>query len=412
MDLDVLVIGAGISGLVAARVLKSAGLRVLVLEARDRVGGRIFSASAPGIPEAIELGAEFIHGKPSELMRLLDAAGLEVQAFQGESWCVTRGDWRRCELVVNLADLIGSVTRDQTAADFLATLPVDDRTRSQITDYVEGFNAADSQELSLMALAVQESPERESQIPFTGRLSSGYSALVKWIADSGAIDIRQNVDVRRIDWKPGQATARWNGGEMAAARVIITVPVSVLQAGDGLILSPEPPGYREALWALRMGSAVRVVFHFKEAFWKQNAEQLGFLHAEDEDLPTWWTGVPFDSFRLTGWAGGPRAARLLERGEQAVIEAAVGTLSRVFRRDDVQDLIDAYYFHNWQSDPYSRGAYSYVAAGGLDEAERLTEPVASTIYFAGEHTARGEWGTVHGAIASGLRAAGQILAPS
>ena len=315
-------------------------------------------------------------------------------------------------MVVNLADLIGSVTGDRTAADFLATLPVDDRTRSRITDYIEGFNAADSRQLSLQALAVQESPERESQIDFTGRLSSGYGALVKWIVDSGAIDIHQSVNVTRIDWKPGQATARWNGGDATAARIIITVPVGVLQAHDGLALSPEPPGYRKALQALKMGSAVRVLFHFHEAFWKQNGEQLAFLHAEDEDLPTWWTGLPFDFRRLTGWAGGPRAARLLERGEQAVIDAAVATLSRIFQRDDVRDLIKAHYFHNWQSDPYSRGAYSYVAAGGLDDAHRLTEPVASTIYFAGEHTARGEWGTVHGAIASGLRAAGQILAAS
>ena len=110
---------------------------------------------------------------------------------------------------------------------------------------------------------------------------------------------------------------------------------------------------------------------------------------------------------LTAWRGGPRAR---EAGANA--QEALDSLARILdmKRARLVDELEAFYVHDWSADPYARGAYSYVRAGGLEAADRLAEPVEDTLYFAGEHTAAGAWGTVHGAIASGIRAARQIAA--
>jgi monoamine oxidase len=166
-----------------------------------------------------------------------------------------------------------------------------------------------------------------------------------------------------------------------------------------------------------MGQVCRFTLIFRERFWanlqpQPAASALSFLFATAEMPPVWWTPHPAASATLTGWVGGPRSATLLALTPKALAELACETLARIFSLPvgHLRDLLLACETHDWQTDPHSLGAYSYIATGGLDAPARMAEPIADTLYFAGEHTdTTGHWGTVHAAIRSGQRAAAQIL---
>ena len=166
-----------------------------------------------------------------------------------------------------------------------------------------------------------------------------------------------------------------------------------------------------------MGQARRFTLLFAERFWEGLPPQpalseLSFLFAFTEMPPVWWTAHPEASNTITGWVGGPRSAALTGLDAKTLGDKACATLARIFglRSKRIHALLKGCYTHDWQHDRFSLGAYSYVAAGGLDASRQMTEPVADTLFFAGEHTdITGHWGTVHAAMRSGLRAAEQIL---
>jgi monoamine oxidase len=178
-----------------------------------------------------------------------------------------------------------------------------------------------------------------------------------------------------------------------------------------------------------MGCAVRVVLVFSSRFWRDAARraqrpdiadrlaQLGFLFMPGETPATCWTPHPDPSPVLTAWAGGPKAeawqrAIAASLSPDAALKACLDTLARAFATPvaEVEQLLVAWYTHDWLHDDYARGAYSYVPAGALDAPAHLTQPVDGTLFFAGEHTdLEGHWGTVHAALASGARAAEAVL---
>jgi monoamine oxidase len=167
---------------------------------------------------------------------------------------------------------------------------------------------------------------------------------------------------------------------------------------------------------------MRLTLRFRHRFWEQrvlpseagaeNLTQLGFIHTDIEPVPTWWTVAPLRAPLLTGWAGGPRAEELCQKDESAILDGALASLVKLFgiERDAVDDLFEECYFHNWSTDPFARGAYSYVGVNGLEAQKTLARPVQETLYFAGEATDYGgKNATVEGAIASGKRAAQELL---
>lgn len=190
------------------------------------------------------------------------------------------------------------------------------------------------------------------------------------------------------------------------------MPLGVLQHG-AIGFDPEPENLKRALAAMAMGPVVRITFRFHEAFWhgRKDLEQLGFLHSLDEWVPTWWTSLPVHAPVITGWSAGPAAKRMMQLDEHGQIDRAVQTLARLLERDpkQLQQQVEACYVHDWNHDPYARGAYSYVRPGGLDEQCMLAKPVEHTLYFAGEASEAAHSGTVHGAIMSGMRAARELL---
>ena len=139
---------------------------------------------------------------------------------------------------------------------------------------------------------------------------------------------------------------------------------------------------------------------------------LSFLQSSDDDVATWWTSAPVRAPMMVGWAGGPKAARLIARGAAEVEARTIAALSRLFgmRRQRAESLIEGCWYHDWDDDPLSRGAYSYTLVGGRDAPANLARPLARTLFLAGEASdPEGRTGTVHGAISTGRRAAAQVI---
>jgi monoamine oxidase len=419
---DVVVVGAGMAGLTAARSLAEAGLKVLVVEAQDRIGGRIWTRHVGD--EAIELGAEFIHGRPPELWALIDEARLETYERDGSQVCFEDGTLSDCsgameevfEPLEKLEDFEGP---DMSFAEYLDREHTPIEERGRIIGYVEGFNAADHREVSVASLGAQQRAEDAGGSDHNYRLRGGYDQLPRYlserIAEFGG-KVLTGTPVKEIHWEEGLVEVVSDLWSFRAPHAIITLPLAVLQRGEVKIV-PRPHKVLGAAERLRMGQARRFTLLFAEKFWKDLPPQpalseMSFLFAFTEMPPVWWTPHPEASNTITGWVGGPRSAALTGLDAKTLGDKACATLARIFglRRQKIHGLLKGCYTHDWQHDRFSQGAYSYVAAGGLTASRQMTEPVADTLFFAGEHTdITGHWGTVHAAMRSGLRAAEQVL---
>lgn len=413
---DVIVIGAGIAGLTAARALAETGVRVAVLEARNRIGGRILTHRDGEQP--IELGAEFIHGRPPELWALIAEASLETYerggvqgCFQNETLQPCNEEERDFHLLESLEDFQGP---DVSFSQYASTLDATESERASLRGFVEGFNAADADQISAASLGAQQKAEDSIEGGRAFYLRGGYDQLAQYLAnrifDYGGT-LQLNTPVREIRWAPGSVEIVTDSQTVSARRVILTVPLGVLQSRS-ILIHPRPESHLAAASQLRMGHAFRFTLLFREAFWTTRIPNLNFLFSLSETPRVWWTTHPDPSPLLTGWAGGPTSTALSGLTTDELIERACSTLARIFSLEaaHIRQLLLSCHTHNWSSDPYSLGAYSYVAAGGLDTPRQLSEPVSGTLFFAGEHTdTTGHWGTVHAAMRSGLRAAQQIL---
>lgn len=413
MNNDVIVLGAGIAGLAAARTLAEAGKRVILLEARDRIGGRIFTAHSPGTDFPIELGAEFVHGCPPELLQLIDEAGLEIFERDGAVCCFEHGALQDCDLG-DAFHVLGELADapDMTFREFLATKTLREDIARHITNYVEGFNAADAGRIGTASLHRQQQAEEEIEGDRGFCIRNGYEKPPQYLAErvrmaGGTIHLETVVE--KIAWKPGEVmvnTANPGLPQITAPRIVIALPLGVLQSGS-VEIAPVPVT-QSAIDKLAMGTATRITLVFRERFWLDAVPDLSFLLAQQELPATWWTVAPNEAPVLTGWVGGPRVAQL-PSGE-ALRDRAIAMLETLFSRKDLAAKLVSWHSHDWQADPFSRGAYSYAPKGALHASEELAQPVDHTLYFAGEHTdVTGHWGTVHGALRSGLRAARQIL---
>jgi monoamine oxidase len=426
---DVIVIGGGVAGLAAAGSLTAAGKRVLLLEARERLGGRVYTSPAPGPGVPIELGAEFVHGRPREIWAIIEAARLST--YEVVNLHYVRRDGRLTR-VTDFQERLDRVLdeppeqgdRDRSVADYLESrASTDPEALALAKSYIEGFHAADSAKMSLHGFAHAESATSAvGQSQF--RLAVGYDAIVQWLRGElpeSSTEIRLGSVATRVRWRRGavEVDARTAGGGegqvLSAPQAIVTLPLGVLKASGGapgaIGFSPELSDKQTALELLEMGSILRLVFCFDVAFWI--VPELSFLHDPSGLLPIWWTRAPVQAPVLTGWVGGPPATALAQEGQDRIVQRATDSLGHALGVDPatVRAHLREVHYHDWIEDPFSRGAYSYVAVGGLPAQARLAEPVGGTLFFAGEATqSDGNLGTVHGAIASGYRAAREALA--
>lgn len=440
---DVLVLGAGVAGLAAAQELSQAGLRVTVLEARDRVGGRIFTQHVPGHPLPIELGAEFIHGRPPESFALVEQAGLLVYEINGDRWLAQDSQlapsdalWNQANQLFSRMAAIGDTDRSFQA--FLTPFQHDPAWRdaaAMAASYVEGFDAADTGDMSAQALIHERRAAAASDGDRSFRVAQGYDQLVAALAamcDPARVTIQLNKIVRRVIWQRGHIEMQTDGTDelgcrnFTARNAVITLPLGVLQApkdASGAVqFHPALADHAGATRRLAMGQVVKVTLRFRERFWEHDhlplaiasmdPRQVSFISGRAAGLPTWWTAYPAIAPQLTGWAAGPPATHLVNQPEQVVTDQALDALAGILGlpRTRVEGALIGIHTHDWHADPFARGAYSYVKVHCMDAVRTLATPVERTLFFAGEATnTDGHTGTVHGAIATGRRAAREIL---
>jgi monoamine oxidase len=435
-SLDVVIVGAGAAGLAAAERLSAAGLSIVILEARARAGGRIFTRRVRGWPLPIELGAEFVHGRSDEIFEIAREAGLLIDRLPDSHLQATASGfrwqhdlWARFEAVTRQMRTNG---RDRSVAEFLRTRrrisPAEKRLAAAM---FEGYHAAILDRASEHAFSTWGEPPLSPEDRMQFRVVSGYDAVVDWLRsrlDPKRCRIRFSTAVERIRWRKGSVeVATAGGGRVRARHAIVAVPVGVLRAGadgkSGIEFDPDPPAQRRALERLEMGQVVRIVLRFRRPFWEETPaverlrarepenSEITFLQSWDAAFPTWWTAAPAQVPMITGWAGGPAAKALLHLPKKQLLDRALETLESLFelRAPRLRRFLIAWHFHDWSADPWARGAYSYEAVGGASAPEVLARPIAGTLHFAGEATDRNRSGTVPGAIASGRRAARQIL---
>ncbi len=430
-------IGAGAAGLSAAAELSRRGWSIALLEARSRVGGRIHTLRDPLLPVPLELGAEFIHGEAEDTLALVQAAMLQVHELPddhyisrdgrfsaiGDFWAVTEQVGR--DIARRLGRRAG---KDFTLADYLRTAKLPAERAQLIQDFVEGYHAAHLDLVSARVMASAAGDDDNADAQF--RLAEGYGALVEALCGSLPADatLYTGTIATELRWKRGDVHVEATNalGEpiegFHARRAIVAIPHALLRAGT-LRFTPELPAVRNALQRLEAGQVFKIMLRFREAFWgdmefvkkrltskRSEPAELNFVHAHGTEVPTWWTQLPARAPLLTGWSGGPKAEAMLARPEQTRVELALEALSSAFGvpRKLLDDQLQSWTTHDWQADPWSRGAYTYPGIEATAAQKTLSRAVQGTLAFAGEYTDAEQIGTVAAAIASGRRAAGQL----
>ena len=442
-----IVIGAGVAGLEAVRRLLRRRLRVVVVDARPRLGGRIRTERPAGWPAPVELGAEFVHGRPRGLVRALAAARARTVELEWRHAFVRRGrletggaGWRAAqEWMDRLPD------EDVSFASLLHrpgwARGLSREVRAMLLGFVEGFNAADAERISVLGLNRQTRASEAEEGDRIFHLRDGYDQLPHHLARSlarveGAL--RLGAAVTRVEWDAGGVRVHTRGAlggsleTLRARAALVTVPLGVLQArppaAGAIAFAPAlPPGKRAAIDRLAMGNVVKIVVRFRDPFgagWSSAIPRdTGFLHAPGAAVPVWWTFGPEPHRCLVGWVAGPAADRLAALASQSGrvaarsidprLRAAIRGLARGLGTSarDLLTAVEDGEVVDWAADPFARGAYSWIPVGGLAAPAALAAPVAGRLFFAGEATdTAGDPGTVHGALRSGRRAAREIAA--
>ena len=421
---DVLIIGAGAAGLLAARELAAAGRRVCLVEARDRIGGRVYTVLPPGFTQAIEAGAEFLHGEVPLTRSLLREAGIAWQGADGHTYQVQEGQLQAdadyfAQLPLLLEKLY-ALPADMPLTQFLMQkFPGDEHAalRTFATQFAEGYDAADASRVSAWALRDEWAAGGADDSP---RPVGGYGPLLYWLAaqaQAAGATLHLATPIHEVSWQPGSVLARAESGAVYQARqVLCTVPLGVWQRVAGqpgyLHVVPEIPAHRVAAAQLGFGSVIKIILEFQTAFWHDRLPELEFL-LSDAPVPTWWSQLPAPTPQLTGWLAGPAAHRLRDAPAETVLQLALESLSYLLATPlaTLQAQLRAHSVHNWGSEPYAYGAYSYPTVGASTVRAALATPVADTLFFAGEGVYEGPYGgTVEAALVSGQTAARTLLA--
>lgn len=409
----VLVVGAGMAGLAAARRLSDAGVPVTVVEARSRIGGRIWTDTSLGLP--VDLGAAWIHGSQGNpLTGLAGQVGARTVETDFDDVAVLNGgttvdpaaveavsrNWSR--ILDEIEPMTADAAPDASLADGLvrAGADLDDPLMQwMVAGAISAEYAADPDELALRWFGHEDEFDGPDLI-----LPGGYRQLIDHLARD--LDIRLNSEVTRIAYDDTGVTVETPQQVLQADRVIVTVPLGVLKA-DGIEFDPPlPEAKRAAVARLGFGVLDKVVLRFDEPFWTEaqgiDSDMLG-IAGENQPVSDLVNGLRFtDVPLLVGLRGGANALARESDSDQQTVDEVLAAM----RAPDPVGMVVT----RWAADPYARGSYSFVAVGSSpDDQDTLAEPVGGRLAFAGEATHPEYFATVHGAYLSGLREADRIL---
>jgi monoamine oxidase len=404
----------------AGQALGAAGKRVIILEARSRIGGRIHTDQPLGFTNKVELGAEFVHGDLPLTMDIIRAAKLSTYTMAGQPWNIQKGkiekssmldfDW---ETLMNKANALKEdITLDQFIHQHLQD-PKHQSLVASLTRFVEGYDAADPKLISMFALRDEWSQEEE---PSQYRIEGGYLQVIDWLkmkCESSGIELMLNQKVQLVRWDQAGVEVRTSNDHFYSSRLIVTIPVGIL-ISRSIQFVPDIPDQVAAAKKIGVGGVIKFVAEFKSAFWEDESNRhflpkAGFIFS-DAPIPTWWTQQPDERPLLTGWLSGPKAFGKNDP-EQQRIEATESLCyilgcTEEFLSENLRGLEVV----DWINDPYARGAYSYATPETVDAKKVLNTPLANKIYFAGEALYEGrEMGTVEAALSSGKYVADKLL---
>ncbi|GGH19374.1 flavin monoamine oxidase family protein [Mucilaginibacter phyllosphaerae] len=432
MKNNILIIGAGAAGLMAAYTLSKAGKKVTVLEARNRTGGRIHSLSNEYFFKDTELGAEFIHGDLPVTLHLLKQAGIRYKSANAEMWQYQNGKFEENSMVVADWDLLmkklNELKQDTHVWDFLNTaFPGDkyEELRAGVWAFVSGYDTANPRDASAFALRKEwQHEEQDAQ----HRVKGGYCAIINYLATQckgNGGEIFLNAIVKEIKWNNGEVKVFTGDNTIyEAGQLIIAMPLGVLKAAAGesgaITFDPPIPKLTTAIKQMGFGAVIKLLFEFDTAFWLddsikkmagKNIDKMGYLFS-DEEIPTWWTQAPDPSTVLTGWIGGPAAAGKANTNDSDILQQGLQALANIFKMgfEDLKGKLIAYRIMNWTADPYTRGSYAYDTVDAPEARKVLNTPVDNTLFFTGEYLYEGTaMGTVEAALTSGLDVAKRMI---
>ena len=418
-----IVIGGGAAGLMAAYELSKQKNHVIILEAKNRLGGRIFTTNNNNFSEPIEAGAEFIHGDLPVTISLLKEAGITYQAIAGKMLQLENGKFHqqknRDAHWNKVIKQMQQLEVDMSLDDFLNTFFSDDKyaeLRKSVKDFAGGFDLADASKASVKSLFREWNNESEKQY----RIDGGYVQLVNFLETqcrkNGCV-IHTNCCVKKINWQKDEVNINTMCSRFFKSdKIIITVPVSVLQARDDnenyIEFSPSIPQHIQAAKNIGFGTVIKVLLEFNEAFWQQQSTNVGFI-LTSQKIPTWWTQLAPDNAILTGWVGGEKAVALSNKTDEEILEIALQSLCNAFAisKEDLQSKLKASSIYNWYKEPDIVGGYSYNTLESVAAKKVLRQPVDDTIFFSGEALFEGTpVGTVEAALDSGKKTASKVLA--
>ena len=419
MKNSVIVIGAGATGLLVAKTLSKAGKKVTVLEAHNRLGGRIHTLNS-GSETKTELGAEFIHGDLHVTLGLFKEANIAAQKFTPQMWRYSNGKFRQEDEQLSDWDEVikelNQLQEDMPVAEFMQTYFGGEKygeISESVLQFVAGYDTADPAKASAFALRKEWQSEDENA---QHHIPAGYVAMINYLANQciengGAINL--NCLVRHINWQQGEVTiVTANGDEYKAEKIVIALPLGVLQA-DAITFYPPLPLHTKAFANIGFGSIIKVLLQFDTPFWENDV--YGGIKApsylfSNEKIPTWWTQGQGNSL-FTGWLGGNAALELKEATDDELLAFSLQSLANLFKidADTLRNKLIISYIANWTADPLAYGSYAYDMVGSNKARQLLNQPVENTLYFAGEYLYDGPaMGTVEAALNSGLKTAGRV----
>jgi monoamine oxidase len=431
MATSIIIMGAGASGLMAARSLSADGWSVTVLEAADAPGGRILTLAPAGFSTYVEGGAEFIHGDLPISLQLAKEAGITLHpvhsqmarppiegeaetSLENEGWDdFMTSDWD--ELMQKMQEQ----EEDQPLGDFLARFFPGERyaaLRDRARRYAEGYDLADLHLASTRGLYkewVNEHDEEEY------RPEGGYRRLVDHLVEEcrrNNCTLHFSSPVAEVHWQRGRVEVKTISGQpFTADRLLITVSLGVLRAGI-LTFFPAIPEHLGAACDIGYGSIIKILLEFKTAFWRGKEAQARTLFIiSDQPVPTWWTQTATSDTLLTGWLPVSGMAAFLQLDRQGRIDRCLDSLAAIFALDRayLSSQLVAALVLDWADAPYVLGGYSYPTVAAPAARALLSTPVEGTIWFGGEGLYAGDTpGTVEAAFSSGLETAKKIIAQS
>ena len=414
------VIGAGIAGLSAAYHLADAGIKVVVLEGRDRIGGRVWtSRDFADIP--VEFGAELIHGRSADVntwewVHKLDLSTWHWNKTTDSMIRMEDGAWMTMDqarqvspgLDVTRSWDLGDVAEPEDQEDLATYLRRIGFSDVQLRYVQRSFANAEGDSMRFLnakahAHLFKDSDGEDDYGDY--RILDGYDSYYQKLA--AGLDIRLNTTVRAINWTDRISVSTHVDETFAGDVAVVTLPVGVLKAGK-IAFDPALPGSKsEALNGLQMGPVMKMVYEFDQPILDRS---IGAIYAKDNP-PMWWSpslGREDGAVVWTAFFTGDYAREMLALGEQAALQKGLNTLRREIGKPDLRYRKARWI--NWPEDEFALGGYSVCLPGHYAAREKLAKPTPP-LYWAGEASAPHHLtAMVHGAYFTGQRAACEIIA--